>query len=61
MPGATITVKATYDADTKRYHRYTLDTKASGILPETLYIPKNGKTPVQIVIELQQPADGGKV
>lgn len=52
MPGATIEVKATYLRDTRRFHVYTLDMGDSGIVPETLYVPKNGEIPAKVIITL---------
>lgn len=46
-------VTATYDRDSKRYHRYLID-EGQGITG-TLYIPKKEEQiPVEIVIKLQE-------
>jgi hypothetical protein len=48
-----LTVTATYDRDSKRYHRYLID-DGQGITG-TVYIPKNGdQIPEEIVIKLQE-------
>jgi len=48
-----IVVTATYDRDSKRYHRYIID-EGQGITG-TIYIPKNEEQiPEEIVIKLQE-------
>ena len=48
-----VEVTATYDRDSKRYHRYMID-EGQGITG-TLYIPKAGEQiPEEIVIKLQE-------
>jgi len=50
-----IVATATYDRDSKRYHRYLID-DGQGITG-TLYIPKNEEQiPEKIVIKLQEKA-----
>jgi len=47
-----VQVKATYDKDSKRYHRYTID-EGQGVVGN-LYIPKeDGPELVGLVVEVQ--------
>jgi len=48
-----LVVTATYDRDSKRYHRYLID-DGQGITG-TIYIPKNNEQiPEEIMIKLQE-------
>jgi hypothetical protein len=47
---------ATYDQDSKRFHRYVID-EGQGIVGN-IYIPKNEDVPDEIAISLETP--GGK-
>ncbi len=42
---------ATYDQDSKRYHRYTID-ESQGIVGN-LYIPKDAEIPKELTITLR--------
>ena len=42
---------ATYDQDSKRYHRYIID-EGQGIVGN-LYIPKDSEIPKQVIINLR--------
>jgi len=44
-------MRATYDKDSKRYHRYVID-EGQGI-KGALYIPKEGHIPKEVVIRLR--------
>jgi len=44
-------ITATYDQDSKRYHRYIID-EGQGIAGY-LYIPKNSDVPKQLIIKLR--------
>jgi len=43
---------ATYDRDSKRYHRYLIDEGQP--IKGTFYIPKDSEVPERIVIELKE-------
>lgn len=45
------TITATYDRDSKRYHRYIID-EEQGIVGN-IYIPKGSSVPKRVVVELQ--------
>lgn len=46
------TIKATYDRDSKKFHRYIID-EGQGIVGN-IYIPKTvERAPVKVVVELQ--------
>lgn len=48
-------ITATFDADTKRYHRFLID-EGQDVMG-SLYIAKTGKVPDEIVIRLRTKAD----
>ena len=53
------TVKATYDQDSKRYHRYIID-EGQGIVGN-IYIPKTVESaPIKVIIELQVKGNDGR-
>ena len=52
---ATKPLTATYDQDSKRYHRYIID-DGQGIVGN-IYIPKADEVPEQVTITLQLPQD----
>ena len=45
------TITATYDQDSKRYHRYIID-EGQGIVGN-IYIPKNSEIPKELTISLR--------
>ena len=44
-------ITATYDRDSKRYHRYIID-EAQGIVGN-LYVPKDSEIPPKVIITLK--------
>ena len=52
----TNTVTATYDKDSKRYHRYIID-EGQGIVGN-IYIPKGTWATKRVVVELQSKQEG---
>lgn len=48
-------LKATYDSDSKRYHRFIID-EGQG-LTGTIYIPKEGAVPNSVTIRLRTKAE----
>ena len=42
---------ATYDQDSKRYHRYIID-EGQGVVGN-IYVPKNSEIPKEVMIKLQ--------
>jgi hypothetical protein len=51
-------LKATFDADTKRCHRFLIDDGQE--VKGSLYLPKDGAVPDVLVIRLQTQADKEK-
>ena len=48
-------LKATYDSDSKRYHRFLID-EGQG-LTGTIYVPKEGTVPDSVRIRLRTKAE----
>ena len=44
-------ITATFDQDSKRYHRYLID-EGQGVVG-TIYIPKGKEIPKEVIIELK--------
>ena len=42
---------ATYDRDSKRFHRYIID--EGQVVASTIYVPKNSEVPKELVIKLR--------
>ena len=53
------TVKATYDRDSKKYHRYIID-EGQGIVGN-LYIPKDVESaPTRVIIDMKVKGNDGR-
>ena len=44
---------ATYHQDSKRYHRYTIDTDEDAEIVGNIYIPKDSDIPPKVIITLR--------
>ena len=51
-------ITATYDSDSKRYHRFLID--VGQVITGTIYIPKNESIPDSLTIHFRTKADQQK-